>query len=51
MVASALSWSDIFSGSPAGWLFIASGIFVLLTLAVYYLVMEKRVQSMEEKVG
>jgi hypothetical protein len=51
IVASALSWSDIFSGSPAGWLFITSGIFVLLTLAVYYLVIEKRVHAMEEKIG
>jgi hypothetical protein len=51
MVAAALSWVDFFPGNTADWVFIASGIFVLLTLAVYTLMMEKRVHSMEEKVG
>jgi hypothetical protein len=51
MIASALSWSDIFSGNPVGWLFVGSGICILLLLAVYYLAMEKRIHSTVEKAG
>jgi hypothetical protein len=45
MIASALSWSDFFPSDPAAWIFVASGLLVLLALFEYYRLMEVRVDQ------
>jgi hypothetical protein len=45
MIASALSWGDFFPANPAAWVFVASGIVVLLVLFEYYRMMETRVEE------
>jgi hypothetical protein len=42
MIASALSWSDFFPSNPAAWLFVGSGLLVLLALFEYYRIMEEQ---------
>jgi hypothetical protein len=42
MIASALSWPDFFPSNPAAWVFVGSGLLVMLGLFEYYRIMEIR---------
>jgi hypothetical protein len=48
MIAAALSWSDFFPTNPAAWVFVASGMVILLTLFEYYRMMEVRGEVQSE---